>query len=554
MSQCRQMSITRWNRMPDASETRPPVRLLIVGCGNRGLVYSTATRQFPALGKVVAAADPIPARLEFLSRRFHVPPNHRFYSHVEMLDALRAGELKADAVVVAVPDSLHAAVVAPFAALGLHILCEKPMATKLSECVDIARASLASSKLFAIGHVLRYTPANIQIKAILDSGVLGPLVSISHTEPVGWFHFAHSYVRGNWKKECESSFTLLTKSCHDLDILHYFVGDHDNLVESDGRSPSVSFRAKKSGQPAGPRRIVNPISKISAFGGLAQFRREKKPADAGLATRCLDCAYESKCPYSARRIYLDPLLASLGALEPERASVNPYSPHFNKLPRNPPATLVPDIEDTPLTPVWPVDVLTPPPVTIRRIRRALEEGPYGKCVYESDNDVPDNYAVSFSFRSGLTGTFNLVSTSAYETGLDRRTRIFGARGELETDSRTVKWTDFTTNTSHTFDPYAGIIPADRIPASPALVAGAMMEQTGGFEGGHGGGDPALLHAFLLAIQRKDPSLLKSSAAEALESHVYVFAAEEARKRGVLVDIEEFRRRMGANLDAATEKL
>ncbi|KAI9014229.1 hypothetical protein DFJ74DRAFT_681898 [Hyaloraphidium curvatum] len=528
---------------------RPPARVLVIGCGNRGTVYSFATLQFPELGTVHALADPKPARLAALARRFAVPQERLFASHVDMLDALDSGRLRGDAAVVAVPDSLHATVVERVSGHGLHILCEKPMATSIEECVAISRNSLRSAKLFGIGHVLRYTQANMQLKALLDSGVIGPLVALTHIEPVGWFHFAHSYVRGNWRSEKESSFTLLTKSCHDLDVIHWFVGDHDNAVLPDGKSPSVTLRNRKEGKPA-QRTIANPMERVAAFGGRNQFRKERKPKDAGDARRCLDCAYEPNCPYSAKRLYLDPLLDSLGVLDRARADVPRYSPFTTPVPRS--AGHVGDIEDTPIAVGWPVDIVVEPPVTVRKVRQALREGRYGTCIYESDNDVPDNYALSFSFRSGLTGTFTLVSTSIYETGLDRRTRICGARGELETDGKTVKWTDFTSNSSRTFDPYAdGVVSAELIPDTP-LIAPPKVDAGPVFSGGHGGGDPALMYGFLKAIALDDASMLRSSAIEALESHIYVFAAEESRRTGRIVDVNEFRQRVGAALEDAAK--
>lgn len=61
--------------------------------------------------------------------------------------------------------------------------------------------------------VLRYSPYTRAVTQAIRSGKLGQLVNAQHIEPVGHWHFAHSYVRGNWSKERESSFSLMTKSC-----------------------------------------------------------------------------------------------------------------------------------------------------------------------------------------------------------------------------------------------------------------------------------------------------------------------------------------------------
>ncbi|MEW9547731.1 Gfo/Idh/MocA family oxidoreductase [Nonomuraea sp. NPDC050783] len=117
---------------------------------------------------------------------------------------------------------------------------------------------------------LRYTPYTRVLKALLDSGRVGEIVSIQHLEPVGWWHQAHSYVRGNWRRTDEATFMLLAKSCHDLDWLVHLTG----------------------------RRVT----RVSSFGGLKHFRPENRPA--GAAERCLDCAAEPGCPYSAKRLHL----------------------------------------------------------------------------------------------------------------------------------------------------------------------------------------------------------------------------------------------------------
>ncbi len=70
--------------------------------------------------------------------------------------------------------------------------------------------------------------------------------------------------------------------------------------------------------------------------------------------------------------------------------------------------------------------------------------------------------------------------------------------------------------------------AEEIPIPPA-------------SGGHGGGDPAMIEAFVAAVRGEAPS--PTSAAESLESHLLAFAAEEARTSGDHVDVAELRARL-----------
>jgi predicted dehydrogenase len=124
--------------------------------------------------------------------------------------------------------------------------------------------------LFAVCHVMRYRPYTRLVKQLVDDGRIGEVVSVQHLEPVGHWHYAHSYVRGNWRRTDEASFMLLAKSGHDIDWLRHIVG--------------------------------RPIERVSSFGSLRHFTAENAPA--GSADRCLDCGVEPTCPYSAPRLYL----------------------------------------------------------------------------------------------------------------------------------------------------------------------------------------------------------------------------------------------------------
>lgn len=67
--------------------------------------------------------------------------------------------------------------------------------------------------------MLRYSPVNKEIKRLISSGAIGDVVNIQHMEPVGFWHFAHSFVRGNWRREDESAPALLASVVALLDAL-----------------------------------------------------------------------------------------------------------------------------------------------------------------------------------------------------------------------------------------------------------------------------------------------------------------------------------------------
>jgi predicted dehydrogenase len=233
------------------------VTLAVVGAGSRGAGYA---RHATGRAEVVAVADPVPGR----RARF---PEAAHYADWRELAALPR---QADAVVIATQDADHVEPAVRFAELGYHILLEKPMAVREEDCRRIVEAAERAGTVFAVCHVLRYTPYTRTLKELLGTGRIGEIISVQHLEPVGWWHQAHSYVRGNWRRTDESTFMLLAKSTHDLDWLVHVMDQ--------------------------------PVTRVSSFGGLKHFTAANRPE--GAADRCLDCSVESTCPYSAPRLYL----------------------------------------------------------------------------------------------------------------------------------------------------------------------------------------------------------------------------------------------------------
>ncbi|KAH9482833.1 Putative oxidoreductase YteT [Psilocybe cubensis] len=264
---------------PAGTGTDHLVTIAVIGCGQRGKAYTRYALACPDRCKVVAIAEPRPKTQKYFADLHQVDQTLVFNTWQELHAASAetistVGKRLADAVLIAVQDHLHAEVAVAFADQGYHILCEKPMATNLEDCIAIDRAIKDARKIFGMGHVMRYSPYSREITEIIRSGSLGELINIVQVEPVGYYHFAHSYVRGNWASEEASSFSLMTKCCHDIDLIcHWFY-------------PAI------------------PI-KVSSFGSLRHFRKSAKPPGAGDATRCMECPAEKECPYSAKKIYLD---------------------------------------------------------------------------------------------------------------------------------------------------------------------------------------------------------------------------------------------------------
>lgn len=250
------------DRAVDSIPSRP--RLIIVGAGSRGLNYATLARE-SGRASVVAVVEPDAERRTLFASDFGLDPSLVFESWTDALDLPRV----ADAAVIATPDNAHTEPAVAFADAGFHLLLEKPMAPTEAESLRIIDAVERNRVMLQVCHVLRYSSYTRMVKGIIDSGQIGDIVSIEHLEPIGWWHFAHSYVRGNWRSEKTSSPMILAKSSHDLDWLSYIVDQ--------------------------------PIVRVSSFGGLYHFTPANKPAEA--TNRCLDCPLVASCAYSAPTIY-----------------------------------------------------------------------------------------------------------------------------------------------------------------------------------------------------------------------------------------------------------
>lgn len=243
-----------------------PITAITCGAGSRGNVYGNYSVQYPEQLDIVGVAEPIAIRNERYTKKHAIKEENRFNTWEDVFKRPKF----ADAIIITTPDNLHYGPCMKALEMGYDVLLEKPISPSEKECRDILSLAKKTGRIVAVCHVLRYAPYFVKLKEIMQSGVLGEIVSIQHMEPIEHIHMSHSYVRGNWHNSKETTPIILAKSCHDLDILRWMVG--------------------------------KPSSHIQAFGSLQWFTQKNAPE--GSTARCTDgCKVEASCPYSALNLY-----------------------------------------------------------------------------------------------------------------------------------------------------------------------------------------------------------------------------------------------------------
>lgn len=411
------------------------VTVALIGAGLRGINYAEYAIQHPDELHFVAVAEPNADRRNHFKAR-HELADEMCFAH---WDDFFASPKVADAVFICTQDNQHFEPTMKALAAGYHVLLEKPMSPDAKECVLMGELATTANRVFSICHVLRYTNFFSTIKELLENGAIGQLISIQHNENVGYWHQAHSFVRGNWRRKDESSPMILAKSCHDLDILSW-------LTDSD-------------------------CVRVSSFGSLSHFKASEAPEGAPL--RCTDgCPVADTCLYYAPAQYLT--------------------------------------ENTD----WPTSAISDDPSYEARLK-ALQEGPYGRCVYHCDNDVVDHQVVNLEFANSVTIAFTM---SAFTKDVSRTIKLMGTKGEIR-----------------------GAMEKNEIEVlhfGSGKVERISFENPGGHVG-HGGGDMGLIKDFVKLVRADGKLQGRTSANHSVQSHLMAFAAEQSRVEGKVIVMDDF---------------
>jgi predicted dehydrogenase len=232
--------------------------------------------------------------------------------------------------------------------------------------------------------------------------------------------------------------------------------------------------------------IDKKCERVSSFGSRRYFTEENAPE--GAPERCLDgCPAADTCPFHAGKIYIEGSRHTRGWFDTAATQL-----------------LKPTEED---------------------IRKALATTNYGKCVFRCDNDVVDRQVVNMEFEDGVVASFTMTAFTSGTGG--RSIRIMGTKGALSANAtdKEIFYENFETGTN------------EMLP-----VVGGTGDGT--IQGGHGGGDYGIMATFSHLVKGDYEGVAAAPIEVSCQNHMIVFAAEEARANGTVVDVNEFAARYG----------
>lgn len=244
------------------------LKVVLIGAGGRGITYTDIMADLPEQFEVVAVAEPIDNRREYIKDKHNLPENMCFKDYKPLFSL---GKI-ADIALITTMDRDHFEPAMMAIDLNYDLLLEKPITPTPEECIKLRDNAQKHGVRVVICTVLRYTSLFCKLKEIINSGKIGKVMSINHEEGVEFAHQSHSFVRGNWGNSERSSFMLLQKSCHDIDILQWL--------------------------------LDKKCKKVQSFGSLDYFIKENAPENS--PEFCIEgCPVEETCPYNAVKLYLE---------------------------------------------------------------------------------------------------------------------------------------------------------------------------------------------------------------------------------------------------------
>lgn len=239
------------------------ISLAVIGLGNRAGKYLSC---LGGKARVECLVEPDPFRLRRAAALYAVPREHCFSS----ADDFFASGIKVDGVIIAVPDQMHYPIALEAVKRGFHVLVEKPAVTTQEQYDSLMEASRVSKTPVGVCLVMRYHPYYNRIKELVESGAIGQVTEVIHTEHIGPDRMGHTFVRGAWARKEATGPVFLSKCSHDVDFILSLCGPGAKAIN------------------------------IQSRGSIELFKQEQAPE--GSAQRCIDCPVKD-CRYNAVNLY-----------------------------------------------------------------------------------------------------------------------------------------------------------------------------------------------------------------------------------------------------------
>jgi predicted dehydrogenase len=193
------------------------LKLAVIGCGAITKGIHLPVTALSDQVEITVLVDKFLPRARELADKYDVPA---------VTDDYRDVVGQADAAIVALPHYLHAPVTIELLRRGIHVLVEKPMALKASDCDEMIGAANDTGAVLAVGLVRRFREASRFVKQIIKNGMLGNIVNFDFREGNIYSWSAASAL--TFQKETGGG-VLTGVGPHTLDLLLWWLGDYDSV-------------------------------------------------------------------------------------------------------------------------------------------------------------------------------------------------------------------------------------------------------------------------------------------------------------------------------------
>jgi predicted dehydrogenase len=194
------------------------LRIAVVGIGHIGTQHA---RHAHDVGDLIAVCDIKKDRADTIATQYHA---HPYYTITDLL----TNEPDLDLVSICTPNGLHAQHTIQALKAGANVLCEKPMATTVTDCEHMIHTAEQTNRRLFIVKQNRFNPPVQALKQAITEGRLGKPINIQVN--CFWNRNQQYYKDSDWRGTLDlDGGTLFTQYSHFIDLLYWMIGDVESV-------------------------------------------------------------------------------------------------------------------------------------------------------------------------------------------------------------------------------------------------------------------------------------------------------------------------------------